>query len=231
MATSGSTTTLATVREIVTDALLELQVIGAGHAPSSRDADFVMKRLNWMLKQWQDDGVNLWRQEDVEIDWTADTAEGDVLGPDDAPVNDILSLRYTGLGYDRELTRWEIADYNALPNKTTAGIPAIYCVTRGLSTLRLRVWPVPEDDLTFQASINRVIEDVTSLNETLDVPQQYTRTVAMNLAANIAPAFGKATDPNTVVTIREAARLYQLMRAADRPASYFLGPLGGRRYG
>lgn len=224
MTTSGSTTTLATVQEIITDALREIQVYGASRQPSNTDAEFCRNRLNWMLKQWQDDGVNLWRQEDAPIDWTGGVAEGDVS----PAINDILSLRYTGGGFERELERWEIADYSQIPVKTTAGAPMIYCATAGLAGLRVRLWPVPADDLTFEASINRVIEDVIVLGETLDVPQQYTRTVMMNLAANIAPSFGRAADPNTVVTIREAARLYMLMRAADRPASYYLGPTGAR---
>lgn len=225
MATSGATTGLDTVRDIVTDALRELQVYGANRQPSNADAAFALRRLNWMLKGWQNDGVNLWRQEDIDLDWTGGMAEGDVS----PAINDILSLRFVSDTTERQLTRWEIAQYGTLPNKATVGNPSIYCCTAGLNGLRLRIWPVPADDFTFRASINRRIEDVTDLSETLDVPQQYTETVMMNLAAALAAPFGKANDPNAVVTIRKAAQLYGQMRAADRPASYFLGPVRGYR--
>jgi hypothetical protein len=43
----------------------------------------------------------------------------------------------------------------------------------------------------------------------------------MNLAARMANAYGQPEQ--NVVIIREAARLYQLMRANDRPPSYYLG--------
>ncbi len=214
MATSGETTALDTVNDIVTDALRELQVVGKG-APSNADAQFALRRLNWMLKGWQNDGVNLWRQEDIDLDWTGGMAEGDVS----PAINDILSLRYVTT-FERELTRWELAQYGQVANKDTVGAPTIYCCTSGLNGLRLRIWPVPADDFTFRASINRRIEDVTDLSETLDVPQQYTETVMMNLAAVLAAPFGKANDPNALVTIRRAAQLYGQMRAADRPASY-----------
>ncbi len=87
---------------------------------------------------------------------------------------------------------------------------------------RLYLWPVPSAAVTINFSGPRVIQDVTDVAQNIDVPQQYTRTVMMNLAAVLAPAFGLANDPNAIVTIREAARLYQIMRANDRPASYFL---------
>jgi hypothetical protein len=61
-----------------------------------------------------------------------------------------------------------------------------------------------------------VIEDVTDADETLDVPQQYIHTVIHCLADVMAPAF----DAESPSVSTEAKRLYRIMRAADRPASY-----------
>lgn len=230
MATSGVITSEDTVAQIVTDALIELGVYSANQQLRPADGELGRRRLNWMLKQWQDDGVNLWRQSEVTITWPAATASATLeglLSPVEG-VNDILSLRLlVSAGYERELQRWELDDYNAFPNKTTPGDPSVYTVSRELGETKLRLWPVPASITTLYALVDRRVEDVTALTETLDVPQQHTRTVMMNLAANLAPAFGKANDPNAVLTVREAARLYQLMRANDRPASYFMLPAGG----
>lgn len=226
MATSGVTTGVDVVSQIVRDALITLGELAANEEPSASDLNLGYRTLNWMLKDWQSDGVNLWRQQWADIAWPAATAEGDV-SPD---INDILTLAYIapGADYERQLTRWEVGEYMGLPNKITSGAPTIYCVTEGLEGLRVRLWPVPSDATTLKASINRIIQDVTAGTETLDVPAKYTRTVMMNLAAALVPAFGKATDPNAVIIIREAAKLYLIARAADRPASYFLG---SARYG
>jgi hypothetical protein len=231
MTTSGVFTNIDTVQQVIIDALIELQIYSANQQLKPADGELGRRRLNWMLKQWQDDGVNLWRQAEITITWPAATAVANLedLAAPITGVNDILGLRHVvTASYERELERWELDDYNSMPNKAAVGGPSVYTVTRELLKTRVRLWPVSSTALTLKATTDRRVEDVTLLTETLDVPQQHTRTVMMNLAAVLAPAFGKANDPNALVTIREAARLYQLMRANDRPASYFMRAAGGR---
>lgn len=231
MTTSGTYAQTDTASQIIQDALIELQVYSANQQLRPADGELGRRRLTWMLKQWQDDGVNLWRQAERTITWPAATASVtlETLLVPVPGVNDILSLRQViSSTNERELERWELDDYNSLPNKVTAGNPSIYCVTRELGSTKVRLWPVPAAIITLHATVDRRIQDVTDVTQTLDVPTQHTRTVTMNLAAALAPAFGKVGDPNAQVTIREAARLYQLMRANDRPASYFMLPAGGR---
>lgn len=223
MTTSGVITGLDTAGQLITDALIELGVYSSNQTLKASDGELGRRRLNWMLKEWQDDGCNLWRQQTIDITWPAATAEGDLTG-----VNEIFALRVINSPTsERVLTRWELADYNDFPNKATVGEPSVYAMTRELAGARLRLWPVSANALALKATADRRIEDVTSLTETVDVPQQYTRTVMMNLASALAPSFGRATDQNAVVVIREAARLYQIMRANDRPSSYFMQSDGG----
>lgn len=216
MTTSGTITSVDTARDLVKDALTEIQVISGSAEPSAADAELGRRRLNWMLKDWQNDGVNLWRQREYDILWPAATAEGD-LSP---AIQDVLELRYVGAASERPMHRMEIGQYATLPNKVQAGLPSMFCVTRELAGVRMRLWPVPADSSTLRGTINRVIEDVSDLAQTLDIPQQYTRTVMMCLAADLAKPFGLTAD--AAQTIAEAQRLYRIMRANDRPASYFL---------
>lgn len=225
MTTSGTIDSSDTVRNIVKDALVELQVIASTQEPSASDMALGVRRLNWMLKEWQNDGVNLWRQSGVTINWPAATAEGDLTSDEvGIGVEDILDLRLVGTT-ERRLERWELADYDGIPSKATTGSPSIYAMTRELSGVRLRLWPVSATAITLKATIARTIEDVSDANETLDVPQRYTRTVIMNLAANMASAFAKQVEGQMIAA--EATRLYRILRANDRPASYFLEPAGG----
>lgn len=224
MTTSGLISSADLVRDIVKDALVELQVIAATQEPGAADMALGVRRLNWMLKDWQSDGVNLWRQDDVDLAWPAATPQGD-LAPDDTEIGieDVIELRLVTT-FDRPLERWELADYVNIANKASVGQPSIFCITRELSGIRLRLWPVSATAISLKATISRTIVDVTDAKETIDVPQRYTRTVIMALAANMASAFGKQIEGQAVQA--EASRLYRIMRANDRPASYFLQSAG-----
>jgi hypothetical protein len=122
-----------TGRQMVAAALQDLGILAAGREPSGSDLSLGVRHLNWMLKEWQADGANLWRQEDVDVPWLAGTVEGAVTGVDGRSLNDIISLRYAPTaGNERLLERWELDHYSMLPNKLTLGAPSIYSVVRGV---------------------------------------------------------------------------------------------------
>jgi len=222
LAVSGVNTSLDTARQVITDALFEIGVVGAGQDPDPNDMEVGRRRLNWMLKNWQNDGLNLWRDDEITIPWPAYTVEGDL----DQQYLDLTSVRVEGQGgFERPLNRMEADDYANYPLKLQTGAtPFQYVVERNTSVLTLKLWPVPDVDVTLYASGNRVIYDVVGLDENIDVPQQYTRTAMLCLAEALVPVFGKASDPNAALTVAEARKAYARMLADDRPASYFMGP-------
>jgi hypothetical protein len=243
MTTSGINTTTDTAEDIAREALMELGVLSANQPLRAADGELARRKLHWMLKDWQNDGVNLWRITDATVD-IAPGIDAVEITPRVLEVSDVRVVQVTNIldcacdGDDegpstaytseRLLQRVEWAEFAKYPNKLTRGMPTIYTPVPGVDAFSIRVWPVPYTTMTLGFTGFRPVDDVTSLAETIDVPQQYTRTVMMSLAAALAPSFGRASDPNTIVTIREAARLYQIMRAADRPASYFMGSAGAR---
>lgn len=221
MAVSGVNTTLDTVRQVITDALAEIGVGGVGQSPDPNDLEIGRRRLNWMLKNWQNDGLNLWRDDEITIPWPAYTVEGDL----DQQYLDLTEVRVdAGNGFERPLSRMEASDYANYPLKLQTGAtPFQYVVERNTTVLTLKLWPVPDVDVTLYASGNRVIYDVVTLDENVDVPQQYTNTVMLCLAKALIAPFGKASDPNAALTAAEADKAYKRMLADDRPASYFMG--------
>lgn len=220
MATSGVISGLDTAGQIVLDALIELQVYSANQQLKPSDGEVGRRRLNWMLKERDGDGAALWR-------WVYDGTCTILANTPTVALNprmvDVQEARLVqSATSERPLDRREWGEFVSYPNKLTPGDPSIFVPKPGRDSMTLQFWPVPTTNKTVNFTGSRVSEDVASLNDNIDVPQQYTRTVMMNLAAALAPAFGRAADPNTLVTIREAAQLYQRMRAADRPASYFM---------
>jgi hypothetical protein len=219
MTTSGVITGLMTARDIVGEALALIGASAMDETPSASAASQALRQLNWMLKSWQADGCNLWRDQDVTTTWPAAASEALL----DINVLDVFSVRWVeSATNERELTRWERADYARLPNKAAAGSPTIYSPVRDRDAVLLRLWPVPTAGGTLKYEIARVVEDVTDLDQTVDVPQEWTEAVFTNLAVRLLPLYREPTQSDALLKAR-ADELYARMRDADRPASYFLG--------
>lgn len=190
MSTSGSINFSLNARAICTYALEELREIGGGETPSAIDMATVQRRLNLMLKSWQATGPNLWRQTDGSVALVANTASY-VLTP--KPFR-VVEARYrSSAGVDVpmfDLTRQEYLD---LPLKSSAGVPTNYYVDYQRAAATLYVWPVPASVTTeaIHYTYQRAVEDVDSLDDDLDIPQEYLELVGTSLAVRCLPMFGK----------------------------------------
>lgn len=215
METSGEINGTMTAREVVEEALTLLSVNGGGQTVDAEDGALGLRRLNWMLKSLQADGVNMWRESERSLFVAAGSIET-LITP---RVVDIQSARIV-TGYERTLARWERGEYDQLPNKTSTGIPSCYFLDQRLDQTYMRLWPVPYQDMTVIYTAARVIEDVTDLDQTLDVPQMWLEAVCYNLAVKLYPSFG---GERIEMVKSEADRLYSLMLNHDRPASVYMG--------
>jgi len=223
MATSGSITELLTARVFVTQALSLITVLGGGETPSADDAAQGLTQLQWMLKSWQADGCNLWREEEETIVFPAATATVTL----DPRVMDVQEARAEiSPTFQRILDRWERGEYIVLPNKSAAGQPTIFYFRRLRDSVTLTLWPVPTTEINIFCTTARVIEDVTDLDQNVDVPQEWSETVTYNLAARLLDTFGiTETRPVLAASIAsKAASLYDKLSGFDRPSAVFLQP-------
>lgn len=216
MATSGQITALLTVRDYVLAAMQLLGVIAPGDDIEADEADSAMRFMSSMLKAWQADGCNLWRDDEVDITWPADTPQCD-LSPN---VIDVISARYVqSTTYERWLDRWERGAYQSLPNKIAAGFPTMFVFIKTRGNPQMAVWPVPSSEITIRANVARVTEDVTDVDQTIDIPQEWAECVYYNLAARMAGTMG--ANPNIARDVNDKAReMYVRMSSFDRPGSY-----------
>lgn len=222
MPTSGVTTLTMTAADMIQNAADELGVTALGAALTSTEKTKALTRLNSMLKSWQMQGVNLWREDEVSVTVTADTTPTTLA----AGVRQVFSARFIGTDYERVLGQWEREDYLSLPNKDTEGDPTIFYVERERDALKLYVWPVPTANSTIKIDCERIVETITVDTETVDVPQHAYEAVWVNLAARLIPMFGSArTSPETAqFVIGRAQQLFQMLMDDDRPQSVFIGP-------
>lgn len=218
MATSGTIDSTMTARQVVTRALKLLAVAGAGQTVSDEDAEDGLEALNFMLKSMQAEGVNLWREEEVTQTFVAGDIET-LLTP--RPL-DVQSARIM-TGYQRTLSRWERGEYDQIPNKTSPGIPSCYFLDQRLDATYMRLWPVQSEDTDVIYTAARVIEDVTALEQNLDVPQMWLECICYMLAVRLYPLFGSE---RIAAISAKADEIYSKMLDHDRPASVYMGGYG-----
>lgn len=217
MTTSGVTAFSNTARDFVTQALLENGIISIGEEPDADELNLCLFRFNSMLKTWSAKGLS-WKQETITQAGTAATAT--ITLP--AYVREVNGCRYVeSATNERQMSRWERDDYMRYPNKSAAGTPTIYYVDRNAGAITLYVWPVPPATFSLKLDIDRVIETITDASQTVDIPEEWTECVMVNLAARCAPAF---TETPSQDIAQRAAMLEREMFDAWRPASYFMGP-------
>ncbi len=211
------------------NAMQDLGALGSGEQPSAEEYMDMMDRLNWLLKSWQADGCNLWRETEDTASFTTGTATVTL----DPIVIDVIEARLIQSStFERPLQRWERGEYMAIPNKANPGFPTAYYLNKQRDSVTMTVWPVPSQNMDVKYTYARVIEDVTDPNETLDVPQQWAETVWTNLAVRCATMFGASRlDPAAVAQVTQrAAVLEDKLMSQDRPASVFLGSIYARNF-
>jgi hypothetical protein len=230
MPTSGVIDTLLTARGVVHMAgELTGEVVEGQPALPAYQAQLYLRHLNWLLKSMTADGCNLWRQFEDTATFTSGTASVDLT----PRVMDVLEARLVQAdGSHRPLARWERGEYVSIPNKTQSGAPTAYTLAEAiddataLPVRTMTVWPVPASDTDVIYTAAAVIQDVTSLNDHLDVPQHWTECLAYKLADRVNAVLGASASASGISIKQRADILYQLMRDNDRPASYFLQPVG-----
>lgn len=222
MAVSGDTSFTMTARDMVTQAMIEIGVLSGGEDPQADELSDAILRLNSMLKSWQMQGVNLWREDDRAVTITAATPS--VSLADD--IRQVFGARHIG-DYERVLGRWEREDYLSLPVKDTSGDPTVFYVSRGRDGLTAYFWPVPTTDATVKLDCERIVDTVTNANDDVDLPQHAFEAAWVNLAVRLIPMFnasGSAVNPLTAQLVKgRADELYGALLDDDRPLSIFIG--------
>lgn len=217
MPTSGETNWPLTAGEIVQQAMVELGVLNSGEDPEQSEMNDALVRFNAMLKTWSRK-VNLWRDGQATIVLTGGIGAATL----EQKVRDINSARVviSATNY-RLMTKWNRDQYYSMPNRYAAGSPTIYYIKRDLNDVEIRVWPIPADDVTIHLDYSHTAETITSVDQEIDISQEWAETVILNLAARIASMFGATRlDPTTVGDVKQrAAILEQELFDSDRPDS------------
>lgn len=227
MATSGSTDYSLTARQIATAALEMLGVIALGDTPEAEHSAKALEQLNLMVKTWSaTPDPKLWLLTEGTQALTVSTASYVLTAP-----RKVLSVRRRTSNIDTPLIELSRSDYFDTPTKSATGIPNSWFFDRQRASKTLYLWPAPDTttaaNTTLQYTYLRVIEDLDTLDDDFDVPQEWLEPLEVSLAARlILPFRVHITDPNGAALIQQRAEtLYaQLSSYDEEEASVFLQP-------
>lgn len=221
MPTSGTTTYELDARELITQALREIRVVASGQEPNANDARDAEVTLNLMLKTWTTH-THLWIVTAGNFPLVAGQMEYSVPN-----ARRMISVRrrYTPGLTDTPMDLISRQEYDDLPNKFNLGTPvsAYFDAQRTARTLSL--WPPASAAVALSSTIRytyyRVIEDIDSLNNTADLPQEWLECIKVNLADRLMPQHNVSYPE---VTARAGALMQVLSGQDQEEVSVYLQP-------
>ena len=226
MATSGTQVYDLKAREIVEYALEKINILAKGEPLDVRQSKPAVRELNVMLKEWMVYPA-IWRITEGFVNVAANVGSY-ALTPRPYRIIDMRFRQASGIDIPMvELTRQEYYD---LPRKDTTGVPTQWYFDPQQATSSVYIWPVPATVTTetLRVTYQRFIEDVTDLDQNVDITSEWLSTLGYNLAARITDDYGRSGEAiNRIIARAEA--LFDKMQDHDRPEIIRFVP--ERRYG
>lgn len=223
MATSGTYTLTTTVSHIISEVLEHAGAIEAGETVDSNDSASVMRSLNYLLFQMNQDetmsqsGMKMWTRERSDLTLTAKISFDLKPSGGDLDIQiptEIIGAKLKDTDDDESAMQpMSFAEYNAIANKTDTGTPSKYYYEKRLDTGKLYLDCVPSDTTdVITLTYRQPLEVLTATTEELDIENYYIRALIYNAAVDVWPKF----NPGKEVTRTLAGLAEQSMKAAQR---------------
>jgi hypothetical protein len=221
---------LTTPLDIITLALKDIGVLGAGQTALAEDSNDAFVKLNWMMAQWSRKRWLVYVLDTMKTLSTGATRytigpTGDFLlterpdkiesafvrhlaGLGDFDDDDFGDAFNTGASRQTE-SELRIIDsrelYNSIGMKRMGGTPEVLFYDTEYPLGYVYIWPRPlEDEYTIHLSYKKPLTQFATLVEDLALPPEYKMAIEYNLAARLAPGYGKALDPALVVFAKDS---------------------------
>jgi len=213
-------TATETVRDIVTDALLDIGVSVIGQAVSADDMALGIRHLNRIMKAWNSLGFAKYLSSSQQI--TLTTSASYTLSP--ARPSKITTARFVRSGIETPMIELTRAEYDELPNKAATGQPTQFYYDRKAETATFYVWPTLATAAgeVINLSVEREIEDISSENDTIDIPAEWYDAAVRSLAARLVFPYD-ISDQRGMVLNAAAKDALDTAIASDTEFSVFWG--------
>ena len=182
-----STTATETVRDIVSDALLDLGVSVIGQTPIAENMALGVRHLSRIMKTWNAKGYSQFLKASQTV--TLTTGASYILAPV-RPIK-ILDARFNRNGIETPMIEITRNEYDELPLKDTTGQPTQFYYDRQKEAAIFYVWPLLNVAAgeTIEMTYEREPEDISSPNDAIDLPAEWYDAAVLTLAARLTVPF------------------------------------------
>ena len=174
MATSGTNTFALDVADTIEEAYERIGI----ELRTGYDARTARRSLNLLLQDLSNRQVNLWKLVQSSQALVAGTASYTLA----SKILDIQNVVLRRAGIDTTMHRLGQSTYQTRPNKTVQSRPSQFWLER-LSTPVLHIYPAPENSTdTVEFYAMERIEDITTSQETIDIPSRFGPAIVSGLS-------------------------------------------------
>lgn len=213
------------VREVIEGALRLVGAIAVGETPVPEDVNTGLEVLQDLIGEWGDGGLvvpSVVKETFNLVVGTNDYTIGKVGAPDFDTIRpeQIIGALVRSGGYDYPVKIIGERAYRGISNKATQGRPSRlwYNPTAPLGTIYLWMTPSAIEALWI-TSIKPFVVPTTlpeKLFDTTKIPNNYHNALKWNLALELIPEYGKASDPVIIARAQQTYNQIVSLNAARR---------------
>lgn len=243
MATSGTNNFSVSAEDLIKSVLRTLNVIGVGEEPIQEDYSNCMQALNLVIKNFAIKGFPLWVTEYLQIPMLQGISEYQ-LGPTGGlfpggitvsrPLRIVDGFIRNPQGFDTPLVMLSRQEYDILGSKASLGIPNQFYYNNQLENGILYTYTVPSiDGWTIHATIQRMFDDMATLDNTFDFPQEWFLPLKWALVAELGMEYGLSLEKISYYETKSFTLVEDIFAwSQETPGIYFSpDPQGTIRHG
>lgn len=202
----------------------KIGVLTKSETPDADEAADGLVSLNALLSSWSNESLFVYSRVTEAFTLTAGTASYTIGASQTFNTTRptlIIEAHTTSGSTDTHMDIISDEVYNAMPDKTSQGIPLYINYSNAFPAATIRLYPVPASTYSMTLVSEKPLVTL-ALTDTLSLPPGWERALTYNLAMEMAPEYGVQPDPLVVAAAKESRGLIALTVSKTRPMTPLL---------
>lgn len=205
---------MATVRDLITDALAANGALGQGESLSDDDVQLCLRRLQRMIDSWANDVLTVFDTTEGTMTLVAGTTSYSTTSLSSGRPVSVQNMFLRLDNVDYPVTMIDEESYDAQCYKPATGLP-IYCqYAPSYPNGTFYFYPTPSDAYVAHVKGRYPLGSSWTVNTAVSLPPGYEAALCDNLAVDVASAFGRPVSAALAESARKAKVALQM---ANRP--------------
>jgi hypothetical protein len=216
---------MSTIRELITGSLRLINVVQANEVPTADDMNISFEAFNQMLENWSTEKLSIFSMNPYIFSFVP-AKKTYTLGPGgDWDIERPMELMNAYVHYevpsgigpapskiDIPMQKLTDEQYAAITVKNIGAVfPSKYYDNGNYPLRTVTVWPIPLTVQEVQLWLWQPLADATSIDDQVNFPKGYARSLRFALAVELASEFGKTVAPQVkAIAARSKAQIKRL---------------------